>query len=309
MGADPAVGGDAKEARAVDHLLPGFGERRRAELHAARLGDTVPGSGGALMILVPGAEPGEVGGTPNVAEQEAMGGGEGEEESMVASRIHEVGGVATCRDGGVAFEIDVLAGVVVEVLFADGGRGELGLAGSEEGRAEGDVLGPGEGTVFAGEVSQRLVKMELVAFEAKGAGEVEPCAGDLDAGGKGVVVAGDLPGKDAGFAMDIGTGGGFGIGGGAEEVEAEIVAMDAGEKAAFAALAVAGVVSGIVGGRLDGGPGGRPEGIDAGGAVGKRGEVAAFHQNDGTELLILDLVRAAPAVANFGHRCLSTIAR
>jgi len=170
------------------------------------------------------------------------------------------------------------------------------------------VLGPGGGAIADGEVFDGLFDGEppRARSEADLAFEGELRARSVDGLDERVAAGANRVSRSGALAVHGEACGGLLIRGPAEKVEAEVVAEDSGQQAAFGIAAVFGMARRIVGGRLDGRPRRRPERIHAGGLVADDGNVAAFDADYDFEEVVFEGVGLAVAVDGLWHgfRCI-----
>jgi sugar lactone lactonase YvrE len=233
---------------------------------------------------------------------ESGGNGGTTEDAKVGGSAGDVGNVGPIEIGG-RFLIGAGLPVVVFEYSRAGGRGaKFGAAALEKRRAERGVLGPGDGAVGGREIFERLVKFDgAVMAEADVALEAQLSDGELSTLRKPGGIGGDIVAHDGTFAVNGHAGGSFFLGWLAENIEAEVMAHDAGQQFAFGIVAVLRVASAVVGRRLDGRPGRNPKRIHPGGFVEDLGNVSTFMKDRDEQVLVLDGRGAAAAEACFGH--------
>lgn len=240
FGGEPAIGGDVEQLALADGIAAGDVKGLGAEFEA-----TGEFAGGG--IVVPLLEPRVVGTGEEVAEDEALFEVNGGDEAVGAVGVDGAAGVVKgVGAGGDGAEVAGAAGVEGDVgisefdagvesglgaaLFvgageapADGGVDDR-LAVGEEGRADGGMFGPVDGTVEA----------EFV-LEGGFDGDDLFAGEELDAAGNLLLNDGEARFKDAGRGLGPGLADGFAVAGkagglfflgrGAEAIDAEEVAL------------------------------------------------------------------------------------
>ena len=197
---------------------------------------------------------------------------------------------------GAGFQIIGSANRVLEHHRPGRRRPKCRGAFFEKRRPKSDVLGPGDRPVDARQVLDHFVDPYRSAVQTET--PLEPEFGQRQHGAhrKLAVVLTDLVAGDPGLAMHRHAGGGLFRRGSAENVQAQVVAHDAGEQRRLGRVAVFRVGRAIVSGRLDRRPPRRPQRIHLRVLVEDLGDVAAFLEQRDAQVAVFDHDRAASAV-------------
>src|SRR6266550_881810 len=250
----------------MHHLSPGFRKGRHTELHPAGYGLAVPRRSLAAAVFFPDTQPWEIRALPDVAEGLPELWRESDEVRMVALWVSEMGCIAAGGSGLVHLtqvrlptisarsawpgKLFPRSQVSVEAWIRlrddrTGHRGaELRCRGIEKGRAQRDVLRPGEGTVHRAEILHDFANPDVLPEQLNGPLELELSHGKRQALKQLAGRFRDVVAIHRGFAVNSEARDSFFGRGPSKQVEAQIVAHDACQELGIGACSEVAVLVG-----------------------------------------------------------------